>query len=174
MALYQTPPPPQNTPAPVPAQIQRVSPTQAQQKALSPEQKVTNDINAGKFGKGFTASTSSSTQQNIPNTREATKDIGSITKGVQDAKNQRNINNERSSALNRAKTAPAQRPEKQPSANKGIEAAKQKSTAHAKSSEKTFSSNKGISSFQNKSNSQSAVSATKGSSNISAQSGQSR
>jgi|GEM_PF-3998506 len=146
-------PPPQ----PAPAEVQTVNAAQAQRLA-SPTQSVIKSINQGQYGKGFTASMPNSAQQpsaiqKTQNAMNASKNAGSVAKGIGDARNQRNINSERNSALNSQKNVPAQRPPNQ--GNKGIEAMNAKTangqqTATARNSQQA-TPNKGIEASRQKS-----------------------
>ena len=122
MAINQAPPPPQ--PAPVPAQVQTVSAAHAQRLA-SPEQSVINDVNAGKYGKGFTAGMPNAAQQKTQNAMNAAQNAGSVAKGIGDARNQRNINQENNSPIRKGPGYADHPPNK--SGNKAIEAMKAKS-----------------------------------------------
>ena len=189
MAINQAPPPPH--PAPVPAQVQTVNAAHAQRLA-SPVQSVINDINSGKYGKGFTAS--------MPNAMNAANDWGSVAHGIGDARNRRNINRENNSPSRKGPEYAIRPPDKssgnnaianvkvksansqqsaynsapQASQNKGIAAALQKSTlAQSETTQSSDSTNKGISSFQSRVSGQSS-SASRGSSAGVSKGGQSR
>jgi hypothetical protein len=170
--------------------VQTINAAHAQRLA-SPGQSVINDVNSGKYGKGFTASMPDSMQK-TRDVSNAAQNAGSVAKGIGEAKDRSNINRERNSALNSQKNVPGQYPPSkgnkgiesaraktaangqqstsrsasQSSSNKGIEAARQKSSSNqttTSTSKASSSANKGIASYQNKINGQSS-SATKNSS----------